>query len=124
MRAQPDASSRTSLDEAAPPDIAVMRASALRSLSTGLHPDELATLADMLRGHLRILVPEVEALARRRPLRSSPSRVCALACVGDARMKLRAGNGETRDVREAVVERLGRAVNALCEHYEGLTRQG
>ncbi|MER5548081.1 DUF6415 family natural product biosynthesis protein [Streptomyces sp. NPDC002589] len=82
-------------------------------------PCELDTLTAMLRGHLELLIPGVEAKARRLPKESVP-RYCALACVGEATRKLRLGDGCTPPVRVAVARKLARCVKALCDHYENL----
>ncbi|MGW1000496.1 DUF6415 family natural product biosynthesis protein [Streptomyces sp. NPDC002520] len=82
-------------------------------------PQELDTFTSMLRGHLELLIPEVEAKAGRQP-KDSVSRHCAFACVGEATRKLRVGDGDTPAVRVAVARKLARSVNALCDHYEKL----
>lgn len=81
--------------------------------------DELRDLTVLLRDHVEQLLPEVEAAARRLPEDDVP-RACALACVGEARMRLRLGVGETSAVRLAVAVRMARSVRALCDHHENL----
>ncbi|KAF5991835.1 MULTISPECIES: DUF6415 family natural product biosynthesis protein [Streptomyces] len=49
--------------------------------------EELETLTLQLRGHIALLIPEVEATAGCLPKGDVP-RYCALACVGEARGKL------------------------------------
>ncbi|MFF7530313.1 DUF6415 family natural product biosynthesis protein [Streptomyces bobili] len=108
--------------EQSPPDIATMRATVRRLLAADaepLTPDELSTLAPLLRGHINALVPTVEIAARHLPKDDVP-RTCAMACVGEARMRLRLGDGDTETVRAAVAVRLARSVNALADHYENL----
>ncbi|GAA5032458.1 hypothetical protein GCM10023335_74960 [Streptomyces siamensis] len=55
--------------------------------------------------------------------RDDVPRYCALACVGEARGKLRAqpGTGPGRDAAHA--RRLARSLIALCDHYAALTGQ-
>jgi len=96
-----------------------MRASVARGLSEELIEDELGTLADLLREHMRALMPAVAELAGREP-RDSVRRYVAIACVQEARRKLRMGDGLTLPARTAVVQRLARSVNALCDHYVSL----
>jgi hypothetical protein len=103
----------------APPDIDTMRATARRAFATGLSADDLDTLALALRGHVQLLIPEVQQAAERAS-KDNVQRHCALACVGDARGKLRLGDGCTPAVRVAVVQKLARCVNALCDHYTTL----
>ena len=117
-------SERTERRQADRPDITVMRETVQILLdpdAVALPPtaDELETLTQMIRGHLELLIPEVEQSARRLKRDSIP-RYCALACVGEARGKLRAepirGFGE----EVGYARRLARTLNALCDHYENL----
>ncbi|MFF4828240.1 DUF6415 family natural product biosynthesis protein [Streptomyces sp. NPDC001312] len=106
-----------------PPDIATMRATAGRLLADGPEPpmaDVLQTLALMLRGHMNVLIPAVEMAARNLPKDDVP-RACAMACVGEARMRLRLGEGDNGAVRLTVAVKLARSVNALVDHYETLS---
>ena len=112
----------TAAEEQSPPDIATMRATARRLLAADAEPptpDELSTLAPLLRGHINALILIVETAARHLPKGDVP-RACAMACVGEARMRLRLGDGDTETVRAAVAVRLARSVNALADHYENL----
>ena len=108
-----------------PVDIATMRASARRLLAEDAEPvpaDEVPVLISTLRGHLQLIVPEVEASATRKP--EDPTMTipaaCALVAAADVRRMLdiapRPGYGS------AVVHarRLARRVNAMCDHYENL----
>ncbi|MER6076143.1 DUF6415 family natural product biosynthesis protein [Streptomyces sp. NPDC001817] len=110
-------------------DIETMRETAALLLGPDDGPDalppavaELDTLAAMLRGHLALLIPEVEAKARRLP-KESARRYRAVACVDEANRKLRVGEGCTPAVRVAVARKLARSLNALCHHYELLDGQ-
>ncbi|MFI7300855.1 DUF6415 family natural product biosynthesis protein [Streptomyces sp. NPDC050121] len=78
-------------------DIAVMRETVEIVLNPDAAPealalpaDEVVTLTKTLRGHLDLLIPEVEQAAGKLDDTSVP-RYCALACVGEARGKLRTG---------------------------------
>ncbi|MGW9028882.1 DUF6415 family natural product biosynthesis protein [Streptomyces sp. NPDC055722] len=106
-----------------PPDVAEMRRSALRLIGPecpALAPEELDTLHALLRGHIQLLVPEVEAMAVPLPKDDIP-RACAMACTGEARMRLRIGWPEdSAAVRLAVAKKLARSLNALCDHWENL----
>ncbi|MFJ2718983.1 DUF6415 family natural product biosynthesis protein [Streptomyces sp. NPDC088353] len=105
------------------PDITTMRATARRLLADGTEPptpDELSTLALLLRGHINTLVPAVEMAARGLPKDDVP-RACAMACIGEARMRMRMGDGDNAAVRLAVAVRLARSVNALADHLENLS---
>jgi hypothetical protein len=83
-------------------------------------PKELDTLNLLLRGHIQLLIPEVENLARSLPKEDVP-RACAMACTGEARMRLRIGWPEdSQPVRLAVAKKLARSLNALCDHWENL----
>lgn len=111
--------------EELPPDLETMRATARLLLGPDDAPDAMAptahtldTLACTLRGQIELMAPEVEAIAVRQD-EDDVSRYCALACVGEARMKLRPDAtglyGEAAGAR-----RLARVLNALCDHYENL----
>jgi hypothetical protein len=110
----------------APPDIETMREIVNRLLDPDSAPEvlppaaeELDTLTLQLRGHLELLAPEVERAAKWLNRESIP-RYCALACVGEARGKLRARPGRGEYGAVAYARRLDRVLNALCDHYESL----
>ncbi|WP_406171198.1 DUF6415 family natural product biosynthesis protein [Streptomyces sp. NBC_00996] len=83
-------------------------------------PEELDTLTLQLRGHVGLLVAEVEQMALRLPKDSIP-RYCALACLGEAREKLRAQPGGGPHGALVYARRLARVLNALCDHHEALS---
>ncbi|MEU6352208.1 DUF6415 family natural product biosynthesis protein [Streptomyces sp. NPDC047072] len=84
-------------------------------------PGELETLTLQLRGHLELLLPEVEKIAKRLPQQSIP-RYCALACVGEARERLRTEPTPRFGGGPSHARRLARTLNALCDHWETLGR--
>lgn len=113
----------------APPDIATMRATAAPVLGPDDGPDALPpsaaaleTLEGTLRGHLQLLIPDVQKAASTR--RKDVQAYCALACVGEARGKLTVAPGNTPSSRVHHARRLARVLLALCEHYERLTGSG
>ncbi|MEU1203521.1 DUF6415 family natural product biosynthesis protein [Streptomyces sp. NPDC005813] len=99
-----------------------------RAVATVLPEDQcisaeaLAALTTRLRAYMYALAPQVEQAAGKLP-RDDVPRYCALACVGDARGKLRAqpGQGPGRDL--AYARKLARSLAALCDHYVTLTGQ-
>lgn len=109
---------------APPVDIDTMR----HSISQLIGPDAqspagdtLDTLHHLLRGHLQLLIPEVEQAALQRDAEDVP-RYCALASVREARARLRllpAQSGAHSTL--AHTRRLARRLAALCDHYETLT---
>ena len=110
----------------APPDIETMRATARRLLGPDDSPDALPpapedveTLIGAMRGQLELLGPEVEQAAGRLHKESIP-RYCALACVGEARGKLKAQATPGSYGAVAYARRLARVLGALCDHYERL----
>ncbi|WP_406359349.1 DUF6415 family natural product biosynthesis protein [Streptomyces sp. NBC_00715] len=106
-----------------PPDIATMRSSARRFLTEDAFlPSslELETLMLQLRGHMQLLIPDVEQLIARLPHDDVP-RYCALACVGEARRKLGIARHFGLDAGIAHARRLARSLNALCDHYENFS---
>ncbi|MFE2265745.1 DUF6415 family natural product biosynthesis protein [Streptomyces griseosporeus] len=81
--------------------------------------DELETLTATLRGHLEVLMPEVERLMV--PLsKTSILRYCVLVCLGEARERLRAEPTPRYGGRLGYTRRLARVLNALCDHHEEL----
>lgn len=106
-------------------DITTMRASACRLLAEDAEPpsaDDLETLTVLLRGHIMVTIPEVEIAAGKLPEDDIP-RACALACVGEARMRLNLDPGPTLAAGIVHAQRLARSVNALCDHHENLRHQ-
>ena len=121
---QPTAQGATIADPP-PPDLAVMRETAQIALGPTAGPHErtpaaeLTVLTATLRGHIEILAPEVERAAARLP-DDSPTLAAALACVGEARGKLRAPELGFAMLTGGVMyaRRLARVLHALCDHYE------
>ncbi|MBK6016788.1 hypothetical protein JHN45_37460 [Streptomyces sp. MBT53] len=118
------ASEGTRRRQADRPDITVMRETVQILLdpdAVALPPtaDELETLTQMVRGHLELLIPEVEPAVRRLKKDSVP-QYCALACVGEARGKLRAEPIRRFGGEVGYARCLARTLNALCDHYESL----
>ncbi|MEU6655282.1 DUF6415 family natural product biosynthesis protein [Streptomyces sp. NPDC046900] len=106
-----------------PVDIDTMR----HSISRLIGPDtespegeELAGLTGLLRGHMQLIIPEIEQAAGNLPMDDVP-RYCALACIGEARVKLRAAAGDGPHRAVAHARKLARSLTALCDHYEALT---
>lgn len=111
----PDAAERD------PADIETMRATARQALALGIYmsADDMLLLHEKLRGHIELMIPEVEAIAGRLGKDDIP-RYCALACVGEARMKLSLEAGAGLSGEGAYARRLARVLHALCDHYENL----
>ncbi|MEU8469769.1 DUF6415 family natural product biosynthesis protein [Streptomyces sp. NPDC029006] len=85
--------------------------------------DRLATLTPALRGHIQLIIPEVERITARLSTDDIP-RYCALACIGEARRKLSMQAGAGPHGALTYARKLARALTALCDHYEALTGQG
>lgn len=110
----------------APVDLLLMRETAQILLGPDAAPDalppaagELDTLTRTLRGHLELLVPEVE-MATGRFHKDNIPRHCALACVGEVRGRLRVQPRPGLNAAAAHARRLARVLTALCDHYEAL----
>lgn len=80
---------------------------------------ELEALTSTYRGHIETLIPAVQAQAERLPS-GHPNRVTALVCVGQARIHLRLGPGDTDAIRGSIASRMARSVRTLCGHYDRL----
>ncbi|MFJ8494552.1 DUF6415 family natural product biosynthesis protein [Streptomyces sp. NPDC094038] len=112
-----------------PVDITTMRNTAEELLGPddgpGVLPPsspELRLLTSVLRGHLDLLVPEVEAQVYRLS-EDGVLRYCALACVGEARRKLSAEPCRRYGGEVGHARRLARVLRALCDQYEALARR-
>ncbi|MFH8342021.1 DUF6415 family natural product biosynthesis protein [Streptomyces sp. AM6-12] len=108
-----------------PVDIATMRETAAQALGIEDEtdaplpaPEALDTLIGQLRGHLEMLIPEVEKELAQLPKESS-RRYCASACVGEARGKLAARPAPRPDGEVEYARRLARILRALLDHFEG-----
>ncbi|MFF8990076.1 DUF6415 family natural product biosynthesis protein [Streptomyces sp. NPDC014983] len=108
----------------APADVRTMRATVRRLLAEDAElpsAEELETLTLQLRGHLMVLIPEVDTAAGRWPDDDVP-KVCARTCIGESRMRLNLEPGSTLPAGVAHAQRLARSVGALCDHLENLGR--
>ncbi|MFE9127121.1 DUF6415 family natural product biosynthesis protein [Streptomyces sp. NPDC007148] len=101
-----------------------MRQTIGRLLPPGEQPtptrQEVEALTGLLRGHVELMIPEVEAAAMRQPQDDVP-RYCALACAGTARQRLRSQPSPSPGGDTAHARRLARALTALVDHYQALT---
>ncbi|MFD0436986.1 DUF6415 family natural product biosynthesis protein [Streptomyces chartreusis] len=119
---------RGSAADARPVDIEKMQETAQLLLHPDAGPDafppaaEVDTLTLAMRGHLEVLIPAVEGTVGKRP--KSVAETCALACVGEARGKLRARPKPGLDGAVSYAQRLARVLDALCDHYERLSGGG
>ncbi|MEU5097607.1 DUF6415 family natural product biosynthesis protein [Streptomyces sp. NPDC020996] len=112
--------------EQRPPDVDVMRSVVRRLLAENADPlaaGELETVTLQLRGHINLMIPEVQAITDRLPKEHIP-RYCALACLGEARRKVRLPVPEAPHASAAHARRLARVVAALCDHFEALGGEG
>ncbi|MFE0802690.1 DUF6415 family natural product biosynthesis protein [Streptomyces sp. NPDC058812] len=105
-----------------PVDLETMRetVSALLNADGGtVYPEpsdtQVTVLIELLRRHVEVMVREVVAAGR---LPDSITRYCALACIGEARGKLRAAPAARPGGANAYARRLARVLAALCDHHE------
>lgn len=99
-----------------------MRASARRLLAEDAELptfDEMQTLTLLLRGQMMLIIPEVQMAAERQSVEDIP-RICALVGIQEAQRKLSLAAGHGLPAGIAHAQRLSRALNALCDHYENL----
>jgi Family of unknown function (DUF6415) len=108
-----------------PVDAATMRATTARLLADGAErpsPSELAMLVLTLRGHLHLLIPEVERAAE--SLKNDQRRVVLVAGAvifgAEARRKLAIRPRPGLDAGFVHARRLARSVDCLLEHLEKL----
>jgi hypothetical protein len=112
-----------------PIDLPTMRETVACPLGPDAAPDalppataEVDTLTGALRGHLELLIPEIERAVGPRP--KSVAQHCALACVGEARGRLRAEPQPGIYGAVAHARRLARVLSALCDHHERIRTGG
>jgi hypothetical protein len=110
-----------------PPDIATMRATARHVLlGGGLFSDlaEAQVLVSTLRGHLHVMLPEVEQLAAHQDDHDLallvPVNTAIVACTEVRRMLDVEPRLDLYSTRR-VAERFARRLNALIDHYENLS---
>ncbi|MFG2307680.1 DUF6415 family natural product biosynthesis protein [Streptomyces sp. NPDC048566] len=98
-----------------------MRTTARDVLAVSAPPDPawLDNSLSLLRGHIDLMIPEIQALADEMPEEDIP-RYCALACLGEARRKATIEARPEISSQLAHARRLARVLNALCDHHEGL----
>ncbi|WP_145968888.1 DUF6415 family natural product biosynthesis protein [Streptomyces hyaluromycini] len=107
----------------APPDIDTMRETIDLLLGPDDGPDglppvvDLALLTAAVRGHLELLLPEVERLAGQLPRHKT---YYAFACVSEARRELGIEAGPELEHRVVRARRLARALSAVCNEHERL----
>lgn len=119
LPACPQGQGRTNL----PLDVATMRASARRLLLDDAKvptAEELEALTLLLRGHMMLLIPEVGKATGGLPKDDVP-RACALACIGEARIRLGHEPRPGLPAGIAHAQRLSRSVNALLDHLDNLS---
>ncbi|MFI6695509.1 DUF6415 family natural product biosynthesis protein [Streptomyces sp. NPDC050433] len=101
-----------------PLDISTMTAAAAALLDDVAEPpvgEALILLTLQLRGHLNLLIPELE---RRCAVAGPRDEACAQAGIGEARRRLAADPSSLGPVRHATL--LARSVEALCRHFQRL----
>ncbi|MEU6371240.1 DUF6415 family natural product biosynthesis protein [Streptomyces sp. NPDC046931] len=106
-----------------PVDVEMMRESTSRLIgpdTASLEGEKLAWLTSLMRGHIQLIIPEIEQAAGKLPEDDVP-RYCALACIGEARAKLRTTADAGPHRAAAHARKLARSLMALCDHYEALT---
>ena len=106
-----------------PVDIATMRETVDRLLvpDAELPEDrELDSLTGLLRGHIELVIPELQSVAVKLP-KDDILRYCALACAGEARGRLAPQLAPFPGGDFAYARRLARSLNALVDYYEHLT---
>lgn len=105
-----------------PLDRETMRTAAARLLAPDAEPpsyDELETLRLLYRGNIMLLIPEVEKAAQGLSKDDAP-HACAMACIGEGRIRLDLQPGAGLPAQIAHAQHLARAVNALLDHLENL----
>ncbi|WFB08959.1 DUF6415 family natural product biosynthesis protein [Streptomyces sp. LX-29] len=84
--------------------------------------EEVEEAVLFLRGHMMLLIPEIEDLSRLRP-KDDLVVILALAGVGEARRKLRMSPGPGLVSAVEHAKHLARSCDALLRHYELLVEE-
>ncbi|MGW7358232.1 DUF6415 family natural product biosynthesis protein [Streptomyces sp. NPDC054802] len=113
------------VDEAdtGPVDIATMRDTARRVLSLERPPtrDDIEVLTAALRGHVQLLVPEIQALIRAQPAGDLHAGIAQVG-IEEASRRLTTPPGFGPDAAYRRARKLALSVCSLCDHYEHLNR--
>lgn len=107
---------RETTPDSRPVDIATMRDAISRALPESAPSEDVKTLTAQLRGHINLLIPEVEQHALKLP-KHYPPRDNALAAVWVARSDLDAAPARKP---EAHLRELAYTLKSLCARHEGL----
>lgn len=109
--------------EGTPPvDLETIRKTAEDVITDGARieeADELQTIILLLRGLITLLIPHVEAATGNFPRNHTPA-ICARACIGEGRMRLRLEASDSIPQLVGLAQRLARTVMQLADHYEEL----
>lgn len=112
----------------APLDLATMREAVDRLLDPDAVPhalppvgDELPTLTLQIKGHLHLLIPELEQAAEKLPP-GSVRRYTLRQILWEARSRLEAEPSSRYGGALGYTRRLARVLNMLCDQFEALPR--
>lgn len=106
-----------------PIDIEGMRATTGRLLTPNAEApsaQDLELLTLTLKGHLALIIPDLEQAAAGRRGDDDLPRVCARMAIAETSRKVRVEPGPGLSSRLAYARRLSRCLDALCRHYETL----
>ncbi|WP_435601588.1 DUF6415 family natural product biosynthesis protein [Streptomyces sp. C10-9-1] len=101
-----------------------MRDSARRLVNLGGPPplaEDLDTLSETLRGHIRLLVPEIRAAIRTAPMGDTTAAIAQIG-IDEAWRRLTTTPGFGPDASYRHARKLAMSVQSLCDHWENLTR--
>ncbi|GAA2523012.1 DUF6415 family natural product biosynthesis protein [Streptomyces longisporus] len=114
---------RVPATEGAPADLETMRATAARALAlpAPAPADEMDILLGQLRGHLALMIDEVEALVHVQPQGEELRACLAMAGAREGRRKLDLPEQRSPAGQFALSRRLARVLAALCNHHDQLT---
>ncbi|MCH0538372.1 hypothetical protein I3F58_02100 [Streptomyces sp. MUM 203J] len=108
---------------AGPVDVTTIRETADRILCRdAVSPAEADELAERLRGHVRVLMPEVAALADALTV-GGVAADDVRRCTSEADFWINIGRAFTERAHRRQMRELARAARTLCWHYESLTAQ-
>ncbi|MEW2634683.1 DUF6415 family natural product biosynthesis protein [Streptomyces sp. NPDC048389] len=123
QRTTPQTPAATTGRDPRPVDIATMRETVRRLYAYGVTEssplEDLDDITEALRGHVRLMVPELRALVRSQPAGDVTAQIAEVGA-DEAWRRLNTTPGFGPDAAYRRARKLAMSVQSLCDHYETL----
>jgi hypothetical protein len=83
-------------------------------------PEDIDDITEALRGHVRLMVPELAKVVRSQPIGDITAQIAQIG-LDEAWRRLMTPPGFGPDAAYRRARKLAMSVQSLCDHYEGLT---